>query len=116
MTYIITEPCVGVKDASCVAVCPVDCIIALDEDKMMFINPDECIDCGACVPECPVNAIFAEEEVPDDGKAWTLPNYEYFTLSRGDFLNKFGGLITAAMEKNRNGEHTNTALYTTPVQ
>ncbi len=77
MTYIITEPCVGVKDASCVAVCPVDCIISTDADDMYFINPDECIDCGACVPECPVNAIFAEEEVPDELKAWIPVNHQY---------------------------------------
>ncbi len=111
MTYIITEPCVGVKDASCVAVCPVDCIIALDEDNLMFINPDECIDCGACVPECPVNAIFAEDEVPEDQQAWTPVNIEYFKLERGDFLGRFGALIAAAKEKNRDGEYANPALY-----
>ena len=66
MTYVITEPCIGVKDASCVDVCPVDCIHATDDDAMYFIDPDECIDCGACEPECPVTAIFAEDAVPDD--------------------------------------------------
>ena len=66
MTYVITEPCIGVKDASCVDVCPVDCIHATDDDAMFFIDPDECIDCGACEPECPVTAIFAEDAVPDD--------------------------------------------------
>ena len=50
MTYIITEPCIGVKDASCVDVCPVDCIHTTDEDPMYYIDPDECIDCGACEP------------------------------------------------------------------
>jgi ferredoxin len=64
MTFVITEPCINVKDAACVAVCPVDCIYTTDEDDMYYINPDECIDCGACEPECPVNAIFAEDEVP----------------------------------------------------
>ena len=52
MTYIITEPCVGVKDAACVDVCPVDCIYTRDEDDMYYINPDECIDCAACEPVC----------------------------------------------------------------
>ena len=66
MTYVITEPCIGVKDASCVDVCPVDCIHARVDDAMFFIDPDECIDCGACEPECPVTAIFAEDAVPDD--------------------------------------------------
>jgi len=56
MAYIIAEPCIGVKDASCVEVCPVDCIHATDDDTMYYIDPDECIDCGVCVPECPVEA------------------------------------------------------------
>ena len=66
MTYVIVEPCIGVKDASCVDVCPVDCIHATDDDPQFYIDPDECIDCGACEPECPVTAIFAEDAVPDD--------------------------------------------------
>ena len=111
MTYIITDPCVGVKDESCIAVCPVDCIITTDDEPLVYINPDECIDCGACVPECPVNAIFAEDEVPDDQKAWTPVNYEYFTLSHGDFTAKFGSLIAEAKEKNKDSEHANAALY-----
>lgn len=89
MTYIITEPCVGLKDASCVAVCPVDCIIAEDDDEQYYINPDECIDCGACVPECPVNAIYAEDEVPEEFKAFTEKNYDYFRMERDEFLAKF---------------------------
>ena len=79
MTYVITEPCIGVKDACCVDVCPVDCIHATDDDTMFFIDPDECIDCGACEPECPVTAIFAEDAVPDD--QWTnyiQINADYF--------------------------------------
>ena len=111
MTYIITDPCVGVKDASCVAVCPVDCIIAEDADDMMFINPDECIDCGACVPECPVNAIFAEDEVPDDQKDWTPVNVDYFRIGREPIITKFVDLIAAAKERNRDGEHANAELY-----
>ncbi|MBX3111047.1 MAG: 4Fe-4S binding protein [Fimbriimonadaceae bacterium] len=62
MPYVITEPCIGVKDRSCVAVCPVDCIY--EDDLMLYINPDECIDCGLCEPECPVSAIFVEHDVP----------------------------------------------------
>ena len=57
MTYIITEPCVGLKDAACVDVCPVDCIYTREQDDQFFINPDECIDCGVCEPECPADAI-----------------------------------------------------------
>jgi ferredoxin len=78
MTYIIAEPCLNVKDTACVEVCPVDCIHGKDEDKMLYINPEECIDCGACEPACPVQAIFPEEEVPEKWKAFIGQNYEYF--------------------------------------
>jgi NAD-dependent dihydropyrimidine dehydrogenase PreA subunit len=66
MPYVITEPCIGTKDASCVEVCPVDCIY--ESENMYYINPDECIDCGACEPECPVQAIFPDTDVPPE---WT---------------------------------------------
>ena len=64
MAFVITEPCIGTQSASCMAVCPVDCIYAPDGDAQCYINPDECIDCGACASECPVSAIFAEQRVP----------------------------------------------------
>ena len=63
MTYIIAEPCIDIKDLSCVDVCPVDCIHEFD--RMLIIDPEECIDCGACEPECPVEAIFPEDALPD---------------------------------------------------
>ena len=69
MTYVITQPCIGVKDASCVDVCPVDCIHEFG--RMLIIDPEECIDCGACEPECPVEAIFPEDALPDEYKTWT---------------------------------------------
>ena len=80
MTYIITEPCVGVKDSTCVDVCPVDCIYGMDieEDMMLYISPDECIDCAACEPVCPVTAIFPEEDVPEEWASYTRKNYAYF--------------------------------------
>lgn len=62
MPYVITEPCGGVKDKSCMTVCPVDCIY--EDDNMVYINPDECIDCGLCEPECPVTAIYVDTDVP----------------------------------------------------
>ena len=62
MTYVIAEPCIDVKDRSCVDVCPVDCIHEVG--RMLVIDPDECIDCGACEPECPVEAIFPEDALP----------------------------------------------------
>ncbi len=78
VTYIITEPCKGVKDASCVEVCPVDCIHTDDEADMYFIDPDECIDCGACESVCPVNAIFYEEDTPEEWKEYLQINADYF--------------------------------------
>ena len=63
MTYVVTEPCVKCKFTDCVDVCPVDCFT--EGENFLAINPDECIDCGACVPECPVEAIYEESEVPD---------------------------------------------------
>lgn len=75
MTYVITSACVDVKDQSCVEVCPVDCI-HFDEafDAMLYINPEECIDCGACEPACPVSAIFAEADVPESEAVLTKIN------------------------------------------
>jgi NAD-dependent dihydropyrimidine dehydrogenase PreA subunit len=76
MTYVISEACIGIKDASCVDVCPVDCIHP-GEDQY-FIDPDECIECAACEPECPVNAIFAEEDVPEKYTQYTQINADFF--------------------------------------
>ena len=65
MAYVIAEPCVDVMDQACVDVCPVDCIhFEEGKDRMLYIEPDECIDCGACEPECPTTAIFEESELP----------------------------------------------------
>ncbi|MFA7296019.1 MAG: ferredoxin family protein [Dehalococcoidia bacterium] len=67
MAYVITQPCVDVMDKSCVDVCPVDCIhFEEGTDRKLYIDPDECIDCGACEPACPVSAIFAEDDLPAD--------------------------------------------------
>jgi NAD-dependent dihydropyrimidine dehydrogenase PreA subunit len=63
MTYIIGEACIDVKDISCQSVCPVDCIH--ETERMLVIDAEECIDCGACEPECPVEAIFPEDALPD---------------------------------------------------
>jgi ferredoxin len=74
VTYVIVEPCIGTKNASCVDVCPVSCIY--EADDMYYINPDECIECGACEPECPVNAIFHESAVPAEWQSYTQRNRE----------------------------------------
>lgn len=76
MPYIITEACIGTKDASCVSVCPVDCIY--EGEDQFYINPDECIDCGACEPECPVTAIFSEDAVPSEWQSYIAKNRKHF--------------------------------------
>ena len=78
MTYVIAQPCVGVKDASCVEVCPVDCIHTDDAADMYYIDPDECIDCDACVEACPVDACFAEDQLPDEWQKYTELNAQYY--------------------------------------
>jgi NAD-dependent dihydropyrimidine dehydrogenase PreA subunit len=79
VAYVITDACIGTKDRSCVDVCPVDCIHDDgDVDQMLYIDPDECIDCGACEPACPVSAIFAEDDVPDNLKAYTAINSQWY--------------------------------------
>ena len=93
MAYVVTKPCIGTKDRSCVEVCPVDCFYnikkkvyndkygkAKDEDPgMLVIHPDECINCGACETECPVEAIFEDSGVPDDMKEFIKVNEEEAT-------------------------------------
>jgi len=85
MAFVITEPCIGTCDKACVDVCPVDCIQPADGypnddiiNKQLYINPDECIDCYACVPECPVDAIFEESEVPDEWQNYIQINADHF--------------------------------------
>ena len=79
MTYVIAEPCIDVLDESCVAVCPVDCIhFDRGVDRKLYIDPDECIDCGACEPECPVNAIFPEDALPAESRKYTAVDATWF--------------------------------------
>ncbi len=95
MAFIIAEPCIGTCDTSCVEVCPVDCIhgtMPVDEIKehqaagnkeafasiQLFIDPDICIDCGACEPECPVEAIFEEDDTPAEWESYIQLNADFF--------------------------------------
>lgn len=78
MPHVIGSPCMGVKDAACVSVCPVDCIHTNESESMYFIDPEECIDCGACMPVCPVEAIFTDDDVPDGEEAFIEKNAEFF--------------------------------------
>ena len=80
MAYVITKPCIDVKDKSCVDVCHVSCIYieSDDLDRKLYIHPDECIDCGACEPECPVNAIFPEESLPPEWATYTQADATWY--------------------------------------
>ena len=69
MAHVVAEPCFDCKYTDCVVVCPVDCFY--EGAQMLYIHPDECIDCEACVPECPVEAIFHEDNLPDEWKDFT---------------------------------------------
>ena len=75
MTYIIAEPCIDIKDLSCVNVCPVDCIHVAD--RMLVIDPAECIDCAACEPECPVEAIYPEASLSEEWEPFVRINYAF---------------------------------------
>ena len=76
MTFVITSPCLGERFASCTEVCPVDCIYPGDYNQkpFMVIDPDICIDCGACAPECPDEAIFSDIDISDEDESWIERN------------------------------------------
>ncbi|MDT5159207.1 MAG: ferredoxin [Acidobacteriota bacterium] len=74
MTYVVTEDCVDCKYTDCAAVCPTEAFHELPD--RLYINPENCIDCDACVPECPVEAIFSDTTVPEHLQEWTALNEE----------------------------------------
>ncbi len=78
MTFVITNACVDVLDKSCVEVCPVDCILAEDDDRMCYVEPNDCIDCAVCEAACPVGAIFKDTDVPAESAAFTAINALWF--------------------------------------
>jgi NAD-dependent dihydropyrimidine dehydrogenase PreA subunit len=78
MTFVIGEACVDVMDRSCTKVCPVDCIYV--GARKLYINPIECLDCGACEAECPVEAIYIDDDVPEEG--------QWFIADNADFLRR----------------------------
>ncbi len=89
MAYVIAEPCIGTKDNSCVEVCPVDCIHPTPDEseyegvEMLYIDPEECIDCDACVEACPVDAITPEDQVPSEWEGYIERNAAYFRSRAG---------------------------------
>ncbi len=76
--YVITDPCIDVKDRSCIEVCPVDCIHGDDEDRVCYIDPVACIGCDLCRTACPVGAIFTADEIPAAGREWVDLNIRWF--------------------------------------
>ncbi len=86
MPYVVTEPCHGCLYTDCVVVCPTECFYA--DDEQLYVHPDDCIDCGACVPECPVEALFLDDDVP---AKWT--HYVALNADRARAL-KPGGHVT----------------------
>ena len=95
MAYVIAEPCINTKDTACVGVCPVEAIHPAKtegqyaEVMQLYIDPDTCIDCGACQPECPVEAIFPAEEVPDNWKKYVEMNVDWYKLAAADYAAKW---------------------------
>jgi ferredoxin len=87
VAFVVTEPCVGCKYTDCVVVCPCECFY--EDDRQLYIDPDDCIDCGACAPECPVEAIFPDTDVPPQ---WS--NYVALNTARVRALKPAGARVT----------------------
>ncbi len=104
MTYIVTGNCQDCRFTDCVEVCPVDCFYG--DARMLYIHPDECIDCGACVPACPVEAIYPEADVPEAEAKWTPINIDICNNELDSLENvteKIDALPTAEEKKTRLG-------------
>jgi NAD-dependent dihydropyrimidine dehydrogenase PreA subunit len=92
MVFVIAEPCIDVMDRACVDECPVDCIY--EGGRSLYINPDECIDCGACEPVCPVQAIFYHADLPPEWQEYEDDNARFFSQAlpgRDEPLDSPGG-------------------------
>jgi NAD-dependent dihydropyrimidine dehydrogenase PreA subunit len=93
MAYVIAEPCLGTKDTACVDVCPCDCIHPTRDEPgystapQLYINPADCIDCGACIPVCPVSAIFPIEDLPRKWSNVAEVNAHWYTTKDGSVAN-----------------------------
>ncbi len=84
MTFVIASACIDVMDKSCIEVCPVDCIYGDDDDdRMCYIEPNDCIDCAVCEAACPVGAIFRDDDVPTEAQGFIALNAEWFTDKEG---------------------------------
>ena len=104
MAYIICEPCIGTKDTACVDVCPVDCIHPRKDEPefeaatMLYIHPEECIDCGACVPACPVAAIYDSHDSTPDSQKDLIPANDIYRNGDADSMAQAEAIVKAHME------------------
>ena len=76
MTHVVAQPCFDCKYTDCVVVCPVECFY--EGEQMLYIHPDECVDCGACEPVCPVEAIYYEDDIPSEWSDYYKVNVDFF--------------------------------------
>ena len=97
MTFVVTDNCKRCRFTDCVAVCPVDCFHG--DEEMLYIDPDECIDCGACVPECPVEAIYDESQLPENLTEWVEVNRA--KASKLPVVNEKGEALPGADERKK---------------
>jgi NAD-dependent dihydropyrimidine dehydrogenase PreA subunit len=101
MAFVIGAACIDIKDQSCTDACPVDCIY--EGDRKLYINPVECIECGACEPACPETAIFDERNAPAEQEIWVVDNRDFFDKSlpgRAEPIgNPGGGLALGPIEQ-----------------
>ena len=101
MAFIITDPCIGTKDSACVDVCPVDCIHPRKDEPefeaspMLFIHPEECIDCGACVPACPVTAIYDSPDATPANQKGLIEANAIFRAGDADAVAKAEAAVAA---------------------
>lgn len=97
MPHVVTDNCQDCRFTDCVTVCPVDCFYG--DERMLYIHPDECIDCGLCIPECPVEAIFSEDDVPEGQEQWVAINSEKCLSGELDQVNEQSDPLPTAAEK-----------------
>jgi ferredoxin len=104
MPFVITDPCIGTKDTACVDVCPVDCIHPRKDEPefatatMLYIHPEECIDCGACVPACPVAAIYDGHDSTPASQKDLIPANDIYRNGDADSMAKAEAIVQQHIE------------------